>query len=147
MVHTLLFASQMACVCFVYEMCVSGFILRNRHNFTKPAWPTPMSIEAATAWRTMTKGTFSEDDPSMWSDVRVELSTVSHSVHTGAIATTRPSRWSATRITKDAAPHSRHLRPLTSVDSTLDRVMTVVMSPAASGASSRLLPSSLKVVL
>ena len=126
-VTTILFPSHMACECFRYEVCVKGFIFRNRHSFINPAWPTPMSIEAATAWRTTTKGTFPEDDLSMRSDVRVELSTVSHSVHTIFIAATRPSRWSATRITKDAAPHSRHLRPLTSVDSMLDRVMTVVM--------------------
>ena len=116
-------------------------------QFYQLGMANPLFIEAATAWCTMMKGTFPEDDPSMRSDVRVELSTVSHSVHTVSIAATRPSRWSAIRITKDAAPHSRHLRPLTSVDSMLDRVMTVVMSPALSGASSRSLPSSLKVVM
>ena len=57
-VTTILFASHMACECFVYAVCVSGFMFRNRHSFINPAWPTPMSIEAATAWRTTTKGTY-----------------------------------------------------------------------------------------
>ena len=71
-------------------------------------------------------------------DVRVELITVSHST-----AATRPSRWSAILITKDAAPHSKYLRSI--VDSMLDGVVTVDMSPAVSGSSTPSLPSSLKV--
>ena len=98
-----------------------------RHSFTSPAWPTPMSMVAATAWRTTTKRTLPAFSSSIRLDDSIEFSTAPHVVQYVSNRLTRLRRRSIARIFSVGSLHSRHTRPFTSDDSMLPRTNDVSM--------------------
>ncbi|KAK2177811.1 hypothetical protein NP493_577g00008 [Ridgeia piscesae] len=98
-----------------------------RHSLTRPAWPTPMSMVAATAWRTTTKGTLPAFSSSTRSDDSVEFNTAPHVVQYVSSRHTRPRRRSMARIFSVGSLHSVHAKPLTSADIMQQRTNDVSM--------------------
>ena len=120
-----LLASQTACACLPNVVWCIDFMSKYRHSLLMPAWPTPMSRDAATTCRVTWCGWTPDAAPSSWSDERVDLGTSPQDVQNVSSLQTKPSLQSTARTTKDANPHCRHNSPATSDDIIAVRTMTV----------------------